>query len=93
LSFHRGSELQYRWDLGDGTSKNTKWVSHQYSSPGIYLVSVFVFNQISNASDSLFMVIQDSITGLRMIGDIEPTMPNKFVNIQWNIDKGLFFVD
>jgi PKD repeat protein len=37
-----GDVLNYAWDFGDGTSSSLKSVSHEYTQPGEYKVSLTV---------------------------------------------------
>jgi PKD repeat protein len=47
-----GDELSYYWDFGDGCSSNSQFVNHTYTTPNIYLVSVYVFDPRGNAASN-----------------------------------------
>lgn len=58
-----GVNLTHRWDLGDGTVKdgrNPKMVSHIYSHPGTYTITLTVDDERGNSiSDSITLTVLD----------------------------------
>ena len=52
-----GLTLQWNWNLGDGTIRNTKNVTHTYSSQQTYNVSLFTVNSHGCNSDTLYKLI------------------------------------
>lgn len=92
LFYHKGNDVKYKWDLGDGTTKDrddSKVFGYQYKSAGIYLLKVFGYNMASNATSAIYIVVQDVITGLSLVGGIDPMVPNTTFTIKWNIIKGM----
>ena len=50
---HGGTELTYDWDFGDGNTQSlyeTTSATHLFATPGLYTVSLFAYNMISDAS-------------------------------------------
>ena len=45
-----GSTLQYIWSWGDGTTSNTAYPTHTYTSTGFYTICLYVFG--ANCSDT-----------------------------------------
>lgn len=37
-----GSIVSYSWDMGDGTTRSGQWVSHNYYTPGFYVITLTV---------------------------------------------------
>ena len=64
VNFYNDSEaevpLQYTWDFGDGESSNEANPSHQYSSTGIYDVSLSITSNLG-CSDEVSVSYQDII--------------------------------
>ncbi|XP_061131221.1 polycystin-1 [Syngnathus typhle] len=60
-----GSDLQYRWFVNGNT---LQWKeprkTHTFPSPGLYLVSVEVFNEVSSELVSEMVSVQEVISGL-----------------------------
>ena len=46
---HEGTIVSYIWDFGDGTTETGATVTHIYTQPGIYLVTLFVTDNVTNA--------------------------------------------
>ncbi|MGW8226637.1 MAG: PKD domain-containing protein, partial [Anaerolineales bacterium] len=42
-----GSNVNYEWDFGDGTTGNGSSLSHRYSAPGSYTAEVIAANSVS----------------------------------------------
>jgi hypothetical protein len=90
--YHDGDAVNYIWDLGDGETKhreNSKVFNYAYKHPGIYLIKVLGYNDISNATHSISITVLDGITGLQLLSDIEPMVPNTTFRIYWNIAQGI----
>ena len=47
-----GELIGYHWDLGDGTMKEGKTITHQYESPGLYTVQLEVTDNSTTSSDT-----------------------------------------
>ncbi|XP_069611025.1 polycystin-1-like [Ranitomeya imitator] len=66
---HPGAHLFWQWKL-TGFSENymysTQNVSHIFEKPGVYKVSLRVYNSISNAMISHILLVQDAITGFKV---------------------------
>jgi C1A family cysteine protease len=45
---HEGSIISYEWNLGDGTTTTGAILTHTYTQPGIYLVTLTVTDNTSN---------------------------------------------
>lgn len=62
-----GSNLQYRW-LADGVDLrwSESWISHAFTSAGLKLVTVEVFNQVSSEVASEMVSVQEVISGLKI---------------------------
>lgn len=61
-----GSDLQYRWSVnGDVLQWNKPWKAHTFISPGLKLVTVEVFNEVSSEVVSEMVSVQEVISGLR----------------------------
>lgn len=61
-----GSDLQYRWSVnGDPLKWNHPWKIHTFMSPGLKLVTVEVFNEVSSKVESKIVSVQEVISGLR----------------------------
>ena len=64
-SMLRGSHLTFTWDFGDGEEQSVydnPLVSHLYTQPGTYNVSVHVSNLLNSASYRITIVVQRSIS-------------------------------
>ena len=61
-----GQLIGYRWDMGDGTSKVGKQISHHYESPGLYTVKLAVTDDSGTSSntdaDSLSLFVNQEPT-------------------------------
>lgn len=61
-----GQLIGYHWDMGDGTSKVGKIISHQYESPGLYMVKLAVTDDSGTSSgtdsDSLSLFVNQQPT-------------------------------
>ena len=78
--------------MGNGVTKDrddSVVFSFEYTEAGIYVISVFGFNTISNATSSVYITIQDKITGFELMSSINPMVPNTTFKIHWNIAKGM----
>ncbi len=64
-SFTQSSSVDYDWDFGDGTQSKSQTLSHTYTHPGIYTVSLFLEN-LNGCLDS------DGITKTNLI-EVLPT--------------------
>lgn len=61
-----GSNLQYRWSVnGVPLQWNKSWKTHTFISPGLKLVTVEVFNEVSSEVVSEIISVQEVISGLR----------------------------
>lgn len=61
-----GSNLQFRWSInGDALQWNKSWKTHTFISPGLKLVTVKVFNEVSSKVVSEIVSVQEAIFGLR----------------------------
>lgn len=61
-----GSDLQYRWLVnGDALQWNKSWKTHTFVSPGLKVVTVEVFNEVSANVVSENVIVQEVISGLR----------------------------
>ncbi|MGD0089468.1 MAG: PKD domain-containing protein [Planctomycetota bacterium] len=49
--------LLYTWDLGDGTTGVGSSVTHIYTSPGVYSVTVTISNGVSSTTETVTVVI------------------------------------
>ena len=95
LHYHKGNAVKYKWDMGDGATKerdDSTVFDYQYTRPGIYLMTVYGYNEISNSTDAMYITVQDTITGMNMISSIDPMVPDTTFKIHWNIAKGMYFV-
>ena len=52
-----GSELAYEWNLGEGGVKNEAVITHQYSYPGTYLVTLMVYDGFHYSKDTITIEI------------------------------------
>jgi len=52
-----GNDLTYEWNLGEGEVKNEIIVTHKYSYPGTYLVTLMVFDNRYYSSDTITVEI------------------------------------
>ncbi|XP_061687147.1 polycystin-1 isoform X1 [Syngnathoides biaculeatus] len=60
-----GSDLQYRWFVnGDILEWKEPWKTHMFSSPGVYLVNVEVFNEVSLKLVSERVIVEEVISEL-----------------------------
>lgn len=60
-----GSNLQYRWYInGDVLHWNKSLKTHAFTSPGLKLVTVEVFNEVSSEAISEVVSVQEVISGL-----------------------------
>ncbi|XP_077428176.1 polycystin-1 [Vanacampus margaritifer] len=65
VSTSEGSDLQYRWFVnGNALQWKEPWKAHTFTSPGLYLVAVEVFNEISSEFLSERVSVQEVISGL-----------------------------
>lgn len=90
--YHDGDAVHYIWDLGNGETRhrdNNKGFGYAYEHPGIYLIKVLGYNDVSNATDSIYVTVLDGIEGLKLLSDIYPMVPNTTFRIHWNIDQGM----
>lgn len=86
----------YKWYFGDGSTKETddsKLFGYEYKAAGIYTLTIFGYNEVSNATSHVVITVQDQITGLKFIGKNNPMVPNTNCSFQWNIDKGLSLIN
>lgn len=61
-----GSDLQYRWSVnGDTLQWDKAWKTHTFISPGLKLVTVEVFNEVSSEVVSENISVQEIISRLR----------------------------
>ncbi|XP_077461763.1 polycystin-1 isoform X2 [Stigmatopora argus] len=66
VSASEGSDLQYRWFVnGDNMQWKEARRTHFFPSPGLYLVTVEVFNEVSSKLVSERVSVQERISGLR----------------------------
>ncbi|GAA4651214.1 hypothetical protein GCM10023116_34970 [Kistimonas scapharcae] len=86
----RGSNLQYRWDLGDGTivdSGDNASVSHTWTTPGHYQVILTVTDGNSSYSTSFVKTVTRPLTPVQSVNSGPITRDgNKVYNI--NPDNG-----
>lgn len=60
-----GSDLRYRWSVnGDALQWDKPWKTHAFISPGLKLVTVEVFNEVSSEVVSEIVSVQEVISGL-----------------------------
>ncbi|XP_049901251.1 polycystin-1 [Epinephelus moara] len=60
-----GTNLQYRWSVNEDVLPWTEpWKTHTFISPGLKLVTVEVFNQVSSEVVSEIVSVQEVISGL-----------------------------
>uniref|UniRef100_A0A3Q2YRT4 Polycystin 1, transient receptor potential channel interacting n=1 Tax=Hippocampus comes TaxID=109280 RepID=A0A3Q2YRT4_HIPCM len=65
VSTLEGSDLQYRWFVNGNTLQwKEPWNTHTFPSPGLYLVTVEVFNEVSSELVSERIDVQEVISGL-----------------------------
>lgn len=65
VSTMEGSNLQYRWSVnGDDLQWNNPSETHAFISPGLKLVTVEVFNEVSSELVSEMVSVQEVISGL-----------------------------
>lgn len=61
-----GSDLQYRWSVnGDTLQWDKPWKTHTFISPGLKLVTVEIFNEVSSEVVSENVSVQEIISSLR----------------------------
>lgn len=66
VSTTEGSNLQYRWSVnGDPLQWNQPWGTHTFISPGLKVVTVEVFNEVSSEVVSGVVSVQEIISGLK----------------------------
>ena len=53
----RGDDLEYSWDLGDGTTRTGRVVTHEYGDSAAHLVTLTVTDPATGASDSMQLKI------------------------------------
>jgi len=56
---HEGTIVSYIWNFGDGTNKTGIIVNHNYTQPGIYLVTLTVTDNASNTNNHSIYVYID----------------------------------
>ncbi|XP_048589509.1 polycystin-1-like [Nematostella vectensis] len=92
LFFHEGEDVRYTWKMGDGgpaiERSRPLAFQHVYHRPGVYQISVFAYNRVSNMTDAVSVVVQDTIEGLKPLSTVAPKEPNERFNVSWNIEKG-----
>ncbi|KAM4697728.1 polycystin-1 [Rhinophrynus dorsalis] len=56
-------QYKYKWDFGTNSSKQNggREISYTYPIPGLYQVTVYVFNNVSSSSDTTFVDIQEAV--------------------------------
>lgn len=52
-----GKIVKYEWDLGDGTKKTSKSVSHTYEAAGMYQVALTVYDADGNSDETVLDII------------------------------------
>lgn len=82
--------LEYEWDFGDNTTATGILVSHNYTAPGIYNVTLKVIDDDGDWNITrLLVIIQDLLyPDVTLTIEIEPTKstPNELVVISGKID-------
>ena len=62
----RGSHLTFQWNFGDGSPSQALYdnpaMAYTYSAPGTYTVQLFASNRLNEASYSIVIIIQRSIS-------------------------------
>lgn len=56
--------LTYHWDFGDGNTASSVSPSHEYSTPGNYLVTLTVDDGLLTDSDSITVTIQENLISI-----------------------------
>jgi PKD repeat protein len=92
-----GTNLQYMWSWGDGTSSNTQYPSHTYANAGWYTICLVVINP-TNCLDSMCIpyyvyrgnngsgihsitIIDNSVNGIKNLDNFYNTPKKKVVKI------------
>ncbi len=59
-----GTGVSYTWDFGDGQLGSGAEASHLYAAPGSYTAVVTASNQVSLITDTVVIIVQESISSL-----------------------------
>jgi uncharacterized repeat protein (TIGR01451 family) len=71
-SVSAGTVLTYAWDFGDGQSGMGGIVSHSYSAPGVYTVTLTASNSVSSETATSFVLVDEPIAGLEILINGDP---------------------
>ncbi|MFO7539789.1 MAG: PKD domain-containing protein [Chloroflexota bacterium] len=66
-SVSSGAVLTYVWDFGDGQAGTGEIISHTYSAPGVYTVTLTASNGVSNEMATSVILVDEPITGLDVL--------------------------
>lgn len=83
-----GTHVHYTWHFGDGTTATGSGVTHAYTSPGIYTVTVTATNSLSVVRTTTNVTVQDeAIAGLTASND-SPTHLNSATHLTATVSLG-----
>ncbi|XP_078613154.1 polycystin-1-like [Branchiostoma floridae x Branchiostoma japonicum] len=85
-----GSNTTYVWDFGDGSTglvTVANEVSHRYTKPGDYVVTVTAENQVSSVNTNTTLAVRQGII-LQSFGNTGPApLPNSTVSLVLNVTQ------
>ncbi|XP_013395465.1 polycystin-1 [Lingula anatina] len=88
---HPGSKVTYSWQFGDGHTEEvyqTRTMSHTYVSDGVYGITLFAWNDVSNMTTYGWISIQDTILDLVFEAGQVVTVQSYPTLVTWTIAYG-----
>lgn len=92
VHMNRGSHLKYRWYWGDNDTEVTTdpIANHRYRRPGVYTVSVIIFNARDTCNTTVTVNIQRTVSSLNVFG---PETVTRNTTDSWVMDLGTIGTD
>ena len=86
---HNGTGVTYSWNFGDNNSMNTSKSSttHVYTYPGLYLLTLYASNSVSNVTATAGVELLDPITDCH-IQPIKGVVLGKPLTLKWHCAFG-----
>lgn len=83
-----GTNIEYEWDFGDGTTGSGESLSHVYAAIGVYTATVTAVNPVSSVfTQTLVTIIDEAVTGLTAVNS-SPTLIGAPTSLTGTVSTG-----